>query len=107
MKLYFGSELLPMGLPATEPCLDAYLSMLGEDFPLPWSVAIPGGDILATPVARLALERGGHLRVGLEDYVGPERPTNDELVARAVTLCREVGRPLATPAEARAIMKVA
>jgi len=107
VKLYFGSELLPMGLPATEPCLDAYLSMLGEDCPLPWSVAIPGGDILATPVARLALERGGHLRVGLEDYVGPERPTNDELVARAVTLCREVGRPLATPAEARAIMKVA
>jgi uncharacterized protein (DUF849 family) len=107
VKLYFGSELLPMGLPATAPCLDAYLSILGEDRPLPWSVSIPGGDILAAPVARLALERGGHLRVGLEDYVGPDEPTNDELVARAIALCDEVGRPLATPEQARELMKVA
>jgi uncharacterized protein (DUF849 family) len=107
VKLYFGSELLPMSLPATAPCLDAYLSILGEDRPLPWSVSIPGGDILATPVARLALERGGHLRVGLEDYVGPDEPTNDELVARAIALCDEVGRPLATPEQARELMKVA
>lgn len=107
LKLYFGSDFVPFGMPATEPCLDAYRSMMGEDCPLPWSVAILGGDLLASPIARLALERGGHLRVGLEDYAGPGTPTNVELVEQAVKLCHEVGRPLATPEEARALMKVA
>jgi uncharacterized protein (DUF849 family) len=47
--------------------LDAYLAMLG-DAPIPWAVAVLGGSLLDAPVARLALERGGHLRVGLEDF---------------------------------------
>ena len=103
IKLYFGSEHLPMGLPATASALNVYLEILG-DCAWPWSVSIPGGDILATEVARLALERGGHLRVGLEDYVGPDTPTNLELLERAVKLCEEVGRPVATPTEARALI---
>ena len=55
---------------------------------------------MQTPVARLALERGGHLHVGLEEHFDPERkPTNAELVDEAVKLCASVGRPVATPAE--------
>ena len=95
IKIYFGSEYLPLGLPATPAGLEAYLDILG-DCPMPWSVAIPGGDLLATPVARLALERGGHLRVGLEDYAGPGTPTNLELLEGARKLCDEVGRPIAS-----------
>ena len=37
---------------------------------------------------------------GLEDYAGPRQPTNLELVEEAVALCREVGRPVASGAEA-------
>jgi 3-keto-5-aminohexanoate cleavage enzyme len=79
--------------------------MLG-DCPLPWSVALPGGDILETIAGPLALERGGHLRVGLEDYAGPDQPTNLEIIERTVKLCHKVGRGVATPAEAAAMMRV-
>src|SRR5205085_8969557 len=65
IKLYFGGEWdftgrspgrgLSFGLPPTLPSLDAYLAML-EGCDLPWSVAVLGGDLLATPVARAAVE---------------------------------------------------
>jgi 3-keto-5-aminohexanoate cleavage enzyme len=104
IKIFFGSDYLPVGIPATPAGLDAYLDMLG-DCPLPWSVALPGGDLLSSPVARLALERGGHLRVGLEDYAGPGQPTNLEILERTRALCDSVGRPIATPAEACAMLQ--
>ena len=68
------------------PSLDAYLELLG-DCPLPWSVAVLGGDLFATDLPALALERGGHLRVGLEDHKG-RTVTNEELVAEAVPSSR-------------------
>jgi uncharacterized protein (DUF849 family) len=104
IKIFFGSDYLPVGIPATPAGLDAYLDMLG-DCPLPWSVALPGGDLLSTSVARLALERGGHLRVGLEDYAGPGQPTNLEILERARSLCASVGRPIATPTQATAMLR--
>ncbi len=52
-----------------------------------------------TPIARLALERGGHLHVGLEEHSGDRTPTNVELVDEAVSLATDVGRPIATPRE--------
>ena len=55
-------------------------------------------------LARLALERGGHLRVGLEDFAGARRPSNAELVREAVELAAAVGRPVASCAEAAAIL---
>lgn len=104
VKLYFGGEAgylggeaggVTFGLPPTRPSLEAYLAML-EGSGLPWSVAVLGGDVIASGLARLALERGGHLRVGLEDHAGPARPTNEELVREAVALARAAGRPVAT-----------
>lgn len=86
------------GMPAKTWALDAYLRMFEGD-PLPWAVSVVSGDVFDSGVARHALECGGHLRVGLEDYAGPEQPTNLELVERAVALAREVGRPIASPAE--------
>jgi 3-keto-5-aminohexanoate cleavage enzyme len=105
VKIFFGSPFASFGMPASEASLVAYLEMLGES-DLPWSVAIPGGDLLASDVAGLALERGGHLRVGLEDYAGPGQPSNVEILERAAKLCREVGRPIARPAEAAKLLKV-
>ena len=72
--------------------------------PLPWSVAVLGGDLLASELPRLALERGGHLRVGLEDHAGPRTPSNEELVRTAAALAREAGRPVASCAEAGRIL---
>jgi uncharacterized protein (DUF849 family) len=108
VKLYFGGEWgmwarapgVTFGLPPTRNALLAYLDML-EGTGLPWSVSVWGGDLMSTPVARLALERGGHLHVGLEEHFDPERkPTNVELVQEAVALVEAVGRPLATNTDA-------
>ena len=103
IKIFMGTDFAPIGIPATEAGLNAYLDILG-DCPMCFSVALPGGDVLASPVGRLALERGGHLRVGIEDYVGAGQPTNVELIERARALCDEVGRPIATPEQTRAIL---
>ncbi len=114
VKLYFGGDNgypttgserggAPFGLPPTVRALDAYCELL-EGCDLPWSVAVIGGDLLASPVARAALERGAHLHVGLEDFAGSRTPTNVELVTEAVALCQDVGRPVASCTEAVAIL---
>jgi 3-keto-5-aminohexanoate cleavage enzyme len=116
VKFYFGGDNgymargfgVSFGLPPTLTALDAYLEMMDrEGCPLPWFSAVPGGDLLATPVARATLERGGHLRVGLEDHFGDRQPSNVELVHEAVALCAQVGRPVATPRQAREILGMA
>lgn len=48
--------------------------------------------------------RMGHPSLGLEDFAGPEHPTNQELVERAVALCEQVGRPVATPLDTARIL---
>jgi 3-keto-5-aminohexanoate cleavage enzyme len=51
---------------------------------------------------------GGHARTGLEDNVRLDRdrlaPSNAALVRRVVDLCDRHGRPVATPAQARALL---
>ena len=111
-KLYFGGEWgmmatgrgVTFGLSPTENALAAYLDMLdGTD--LPWSVSVWGGDLLETPIARMALERGGHLHIGLEEHFSPDRkPTNEELVREAVELVEKVGRPMASSAQTEQIL---
>jgi uncharacterized protein (DUF849 family) len=112
VKLYFGGDYglfsmrpgVSFGLPPTEHALRAYLDML-DGSGLPWSVSVWGGDLMQTPIARLALELGGHLHVGLEEHFDPERkPTNEELVREAAALAASVGRPLASGADAEAIL---
>jgi uncharacterized protein (DUF849 family) len=102
VKLYFaaGGYLTPgrplWGAPPIPEALDLYLAMLG-DSGIPWAVAVVGGDVLTASVTRLALERGGHLRVGIED--DQAATDNAALVSAAAALCADVGRPVARPPE--------
>ena len=105
VKLYFGGGV-PFGLPPTEASLDAYLAML-DGTGLPWLVAVLGGDVIQSGLADAALERGGHLRVGLEDYAGERTPTNVELVDEVAGVIQRSGRRVATPAEAQALLGMA
>lgn len=98
---YFGRGMPTFSAPPIKEALDLYLAMLG-DTSLPWGVAVLGGAILDTPVAALAVERGGHLRVGLEDDGGGA--PNVEQVKRAVALVESKGRSVATVEQARAIL---
>jgi len=103
IKLYFGGDALPFGLPATLPGLEAYLAML-EGSDLPWLVAVLGGDVVDCGLAALALQRGGHVRVGLEDYAGRRTPSNAELVEEAAALITASGRRVASVSETREIL---
>lgn len=105
LKFEFSTgRKLMFGLPPTAVGLDAYLSMLG-DLELPWIVNLRDGDLM-DGFGRLALERGGHVRVGIEDYGGPRRPRNEELVADIVALGRSLGRPPATMAELPGLLRL-
>jgi uncharacterized protein (DUF849 family) len=107
VKLYFSTDRgltgAPFGLPPTVTALDAYLELL-DGTGLPWAVSAAGGDIVRTDVARVALERGGHLHIGLEFFGGDRTPSNRELLDEAVALCASVGRPVATPDQAAEIL---
>lgn len=102
VKLYFGGAL-EFGLPPTTTALEAYLEML-EPSGLPWSVAVLGGDVVACGLAETAVRRGGHVRVGLEDFAGSSTPTNTDLVDGAVALLADLGHRPATIAETRGIL---
>ena len=102
IQLYFGGPALPFGLPPTAASLDAYLAML-DGSGLAWMVGVLGGDV-STTLAELAITRGGHVRVGLEDYAGPEQPRNAQLVSDIVRMAQRMGRPVATPAQAAEIL---
>jgi 3-keto-5-aminohexanoate cleavage enzyme len=57
------------------------------------------------PLVAAGITMGGNIRVGLEDnfYLeeGKMANSNGELVAKAARLCRELGTPVASPADAR------
>lgn len=72
-----------------------------------WSVAGIGAGQLRLNV--LCLIAGGHVRTGLEDnvwLVEDVPATNEELVQRVVRIVDDLDRPLATPAEAREILRL-
>jgi 3-keto-5-aminohexanoate cleavage enzyme len=103
IKLYFGGRWMVdqintpginFGLPPTTAALDVYLSMM-EGSNLAWITSVFGDSMLDSPIARHTLERGGHLRVGVEDAAGQTALTNAELVTAAIALANEVGRPIA------------
>ncbi len=112
VKLYLAGDYnfldgqksgVTFGLPPTRKALDAYLEMM-EGSSLPWAASVIGGCVASTGLARMAIERGGHVRVGLEDYGGEDHPTNAALVAEVVEIARACGRPIATSPQAAEIL---
>ena len=94
-------------MPADEAILDVYIETLARLAPdAAWCAAgIGPAQIILND---WAIRKGGHTRTGLEDNVRLDRdrlaPSNAALVARAAALCARHERPVATPAEARAIL---
>ena len=65
---------------------------------------------MAFPMVAQSFLLGGHVRVGLEDAVQIERgvlaPDNAALVTKAARIVRDLGGTIATPADARRILKL-
>lgn len=92
------------GSPGTVKQLMHMLDMIPSD--ALWSVCGIGRAQLPLGLAGIAL--GGHVRTGLEDnlyyHKGELATSNAQLVARLVRIAGEVGRPVATPDEARQLL---
>lgn len=99
---------VPGGLGATERALDFLVAELDHGFPAAWTWAVAAVGRHQLPMAELAIRRGGHARVGLEDNVYVDRGVlakgSWELVERAVSFARACGRPVATPEVARRLL---
>lgn len=91
------------GAPPIHEALDLYLAMLG-DAPIPWAVAVVGGSLCDSVIFDDALLRGGHVRVGIED--DQDGPTNLEQVKAVAERIAGGGRVVASPSEARAILRL-
>ncbi|HZV20805.1 MAG TPA: 3-keto-5-aminohexanoate cleavage protein, partial [Hyphomicrobiales bacterium] len=96
------------GMPADAALLDLLLN-----YKLPeaqWQVTLIGREEI-WPIHRRAAERGGMLRTGLEDtfYLpsGEKAASNGKLIEALAGCAREAGREIASPEEARAILRLA
>ena len=92
------------GIPGTTRHLVNQVDTLPQDSN--WQVI--GIGLKQWPLAAAAVSMGGNVRVGLEDnfYVeeGKMAKSNGDLVAKAAGLIRELGREVASPAEARDLL---
>jgi uncharacterized protein (DUF849 family) len=94
-------------MPADRPTFDFYVETVRRIAPdAQWCGAGIGPHQLE--LNEWSIAAGGHTRTGLEDNLrlgrGVLAPSNAALVRRAAELCERHGRPVATPAEARAIL---
>ena len=94
------------GHPGTADGLDAHTKFLPAGRRIEWTACNFNGDLLALTGKIIA--EGGHVSIGLGDYpyTALGRPTNADLVHRVAEQARAMGREVATPAEAAAILGV-
>ena len=94
-------------MPVDRPTFDFYIDTVKRLMPdAEWCAAGIGAGQLT--INEWTVAAGGHARAGLEDNIRLDRdrlaPSNAALVQRIVDLCARHDRPVATPAEARAIL---
>jgi len=97
---------VPGGIAANERNLNFLISGIPKD--CTWSVAAIGHRQFE--IARLAILKGGHVRVGMEDNIYLEKgvlaKTNAQLVEKVVGVARDLGRPIATVEQARSLLNL-
>ncbi|HOH18378.1 MAG TPA: 3-keto-5-aminohexanoate cleavage protein [Bacilli bacterium] len=83
---------------------------LKDSIPAEATFSVAGIGRFEFPLAELAIIHGGHVRVGLEDNIYLEKgvltPSNAALVAKVVELAKKHHREIATPDDARRILKM-
>ncbi|EBA14033.1 3-keto-5-aminohexanoate cleavage protein [Roseobacter sp. CCS2] len=94
-------------MPVDKEVFDFYVHIMQSRAPnAEWCAAGIGAAQIM--VNEWAIAAGGHTRAGLEDNVRLDKttlaPSNAALITRAAQLCAKYDRPVASPAEARAIL---
>ena len=97
-------------MPVDRPVFDFYVETLKRLSPdSEWCGAGIGPNQIV--LNEWCVSSGGHARTGLEDNLRLDRdtlaPSNAALVRRTVELCEKYERPVATPAQARALLGLA
>lgn len=99
-----------LGVPGCTPATAQNLAWLVNAIPAGSTWTATGIGRNAFTLAAAAIVMGGNVRVGFEDNLNLERgvlaKSNGELVAKIVRLANELGRPVATSAEAREILSL-
>ena len=121
-NLWFVRQLIKEGLIDSPPLIQLCCG-------IPWGVPADTGHLLAMvntlpadaiwtsfaisrmqmPWVAQSILLGGNVRVGLEDNLYLSRgvyASNAQLVTRARAVCEAIGRPVATPAQAREILGI-
>lgn len=97
-----------LGVPGCTPATVGNLQWLVNNIPAGSTWTATGIGRNAFTLAAPAIAMGGNVRVGFEDNLYLERgvlaKSNGDLVAKVVRIAKEMGRGIATPAEARAIL---
>jgi uncharacterized protein (DUF849 family) len=98
-----------LGNPGTAPADPSMLAAFLSQIPDGWNWSLGGIGRHQLAANALAIATGGHVRVGLEDNIWwdrerTEHATNPRMVARVAELAELCERPIATPAETRALL---
>jgi 3-keto-5-aminohexanoate cleavage enzyme len=100
-----------LGQPGALPATAHNLCFLRDSIPETalWGAIGHGGHDVQ--IAVMAMSMGGHVRAGFEDnpYYRPDQPAthNAQLIERLVRIAEELGRTIASPADARSLLGVA
>ncbi|MFA7422626.1 MAG: 3-keto-5-aminohexanoate cleavage protein [Acholeplasmataceae bacterium] len=83
---------------------------LRESIPENATYSVVGIGRFEFPLAELSIKHGGHVRVGLEDNIYIEKGVlaegNEALVKKVVDIAKKYNREIASPSEARKILKL-
>jgi 3-keto-5-aminohexanoate cleavage enzyme len=83
---------------------------LKDSIPKDATYSVAGIGRYEFSLAELSIKHGGHVRVGLEDNIyiekGVKAKGNEELVLKVVELANKYNRSIASPSEARRILKI-
>lgn len=103
-EFVFTGEIMPSGILPTLSNLQAVVDSIpaGE----PWLAMCWNGDVMH--LAAWAITLGGHVGIGLGDhpYTRFGTPHNGELVEKVAQMANILGREVATPTQAREILKM-
>ena len=99
-----------LGVPGCTPATVGNLDWLVRRIPGGSTWTATGIGRHAFTMAAAAIVTGGNVRVGFEDNLylsrGVLAKSNGEMVAKVVRLAKELGREIASPAEARKVLSL-